>query len=407
MSMTDTFVRNLKPAGREYKRGDGGGLYIVVKVSGAKIWRMNYRFFGVQKTLSIGAYPAVGLGAARAARDEAKRLLVLGVDPGEQKKADQAAAERANGETFEAEADEFLARMAVLGRSEATIQKNRWMLKEVARPLAKRPVRQIKSPEVYELLSAIEASGRRDTAIATRAAISRVFRGAILGGRADFDPTYALKGALAAPVVVSHPALTEPKDVGGLMRAIDAYAGWPTLRGLLLMQARVFARPSETRTMNLAEIDFDKRIWTIPEEKAKMRRPHDVFLSTQALAVIEAMRPYVNRHGDVFPSMMSGKRFLSENSMNSALRRMGFTGDEHTAHGFRSTASTLLNASKQFSSDAIEAQLAHLDKDRVRRIYNRWEYWDERVPMMQWYADKLDALAAGDDVIMEQFAHLL
>jgi integrase len=393
MPLSDTALRALKPTNAEFKKADGGGLFVVVKPTGARIWRLAYRFFGKQKTLTIGHYPAVSLVDARAARENAKKLLSQDIDPGVQKQVAKAAAEKSNAETFEALADEFLANMVTLGRSQATIDKNKWMLKEVARPLAKRPMKQITSPETFALLNAIEKSGRRDTAIATRAAISRVFRLAILSGRAETDPTYALRGALTPPTVVSHPAIVEVDQVGGLVRAIRGYTGWPTLRGVLMMQAVAFARPSETRTMNIAEIDFKKAIWTIPKEKTKMRRPQGVPLSRQALTIIEEMKPHMSDDGDVFPSMMSGKRFLSENAMNSALRRMGFTSDEHTAHGFRSTASTLLNGSGLFSSDAIEAQLAHLDKDKVRRIYNRWEYWEERVTIMQWWADYLDERA--------------
>lgn len=394
MSLNDTTLRALKPTAAQYKKADGGGLHIVVSPAGAKVWRLSYRFLGKQKTLTIGSYPTVTLVDARAHREASKKLLVQNIDPGQQKKADLIAAKKVDADTFDVVTDEFLTKMTTNGRAAATLQKNRWMLKEVAKALGPRPMKHITSPEVFALLSGIEASGRRDTAIATRAAISRVFRLAILSGRADTDPTYALRGALQPAEVVSHPALVDPKAVGGLVRAVNTYTGWQSLRAALQMQAIAFARPSETRTMNIAEIDFDKRIWTIPKEKAKMRRPQDVPLSRQALVVIEEMRPSINKDGDVFPSMMSGKRHLSENAMNSALRRMGFTSDEHTAHGFRSTASTLLNASKKFSSDAIETQLAHLDKDTTRRIYNRWEYWDERVEMMQWWADYIDQLAA-------------
>lgn len=393
MALTDTTLRNLKPLDKAYNKADGGGLRIAVMPNGTKTWRLDYRFCGTRKTLTIGPYPTVSLVEARAQREEAKKLLRDGVDPGVKKKLDAAALEREHKDTFKAVCDDYLQRLRDLDRSANTMVKNTWVLNEVCKPLHKRPIRQITTPELFTFLSGIEKSGRRETAVTARSMISRVFRMAILTGRADNDPTYALRGVLTRPKVKSHAALLGEKEVGGLMHAIHGYNGWASLKGLLLMQAYTFCRPTETRKMNLSEIDFYRRVWTVPAERAKMRRPHEVYLSDQALKIIEDMRPLIGEEGDVFPSMRSGNRFLSENSMNSALRRMGFTHDEHTAHGFRSTASSLLNASGLFSVDAIEMQLAHLETNKVRRTYNRHDYWEERVKMMQWWADYLDRLA--------------
>jgi integrase len=391
MPLTETALKNLKPAEKAYNKADGGGLRIAILPNGTKTWRLDYRYLGTRKTLTIGPYPTMTLAEARARREDAKRLLVKGVDPSVEKKVQRQQAEANQQDTFGAVVTEFIDRLRALGRAEPTIVKNKWMLEEIAKPLAKRPIREITAPEVFQLLQGVERTGRRDTAVATRAAISRVFRLAVLSGKADTDPTYALRGALLPPDVKSHAAIIDEEGLKGLLRAMNGYTGWASLKGLIKMQAYVFTRPGETRTMRLEEIDFERKVWTIPAEKAKMRRPQDVPLSRQALAIIEDMRPLM-RKGYVFPSMMTGKDILSENSINSALRRMGFTHDEHTAHGFRSTASSLLNASKKFPVDAIEAQLAHLDTNKVRRIYNRHDYWEERVEMMQWWADYLDKL---------------
>ncbi|MDB5528097.1 MAG: Integrase family protein [Devosia sp.] len=390
MALTDTAVRNAKPGPKLKKMSDGGNLYLAVQTSGTKSWRMDYSYLGKRKTLTFGVYPIVTLSDARAKRDEAKRLLVSGTDPSVARRTDKIAALAANGNTYGVIADEYLAKLKRDKRAEATLAKNEWMMKVLAAELCARPITDISPKDVLDVLRKIELSGRVESALATRAAIGRVFRYAIASARAENDPTFALRGALQRHVPINHPALTKPEDVGGLMRAIYGYEGWPSLAGLLKMQAICFSRPSETRLLEWAEIDAATRIWTIPASKAKMRRPHDVPLSTQAIALLEEMRPLSGAGSFVFPSMMSGKSVLSENSMNSALRRMGFTHDQHTAHGFRTTASTTLNESGIFSADAIEMQLAHLDKGKVRRTYNRAQYWEERVHLMQWWADLLD-----------------
>jgi integrase len=378
--LTNIAIQNLRAAAKPFKMADSGGLYILTAPSGTKSWRFDFRYFVSRKTLALGQYPNVSLAEARKKRDDAKGLLSLGKDPCLQRKIERVAARTANANTFGLVAGQFLGRMVEQGRSPATVEKNRWMLEIVAGRLADRPIAEITAAEILDLLQGVERRGKRDTA---------VFRFAVATLRAESDPTFALRGALSAPIVNSRAALTTPEQVGGLLRAIRGYDGWPSLKGALEIQALCFARPGETRTMAWSELDLGKATWSIPAAKAKMRRPHSVPLSRQAVAVLEQMTQF--KHGDqVFPSMMSGKLHLSENSMNSALRRMGFTKEQHTAHGFRATASTILNESKLFSSDAIEAQLAHVEGNKVRRAYNRAEYWDDRVAMMQWWADYLD-----------------
>ncbi|WP_320195591.1 tyrosine-type recombinase/integrase [Agrobacterium rosae] len=391
MKLTDIQVKNAKADSKPRKLPDGRGLYLYLSVAGGKSWRFDYDFFGKRKTLTIGAYPQVGLADARRLRDEAKKKLSEGLDPSLAKKRDQLAAKAAAGNTFGVISDEFIDKLKRDKRAEPTIAKNTWMLKVLAAKLQPYPVTQITAKDVLSVLTSIEKSGRVESAKATRSTIGRVFRYAIATARAENDPTSALRGALQRHVPVSHAALTSKADMGGLMRAIYGYEGWPSLVAALKIQALCFARPGETRSMEWKELDIDGAVWTIPAEKAKMRREHHVPLSRQALLILKEMNELFGDQPHVFPSMMSGKTVLSENSMNSALRRMSISQSEHTAHGFRSSASTILNESGIFNIDAIEAQLAHLDTRSVRRIYNRATYWDERVRMMQWWADMLDA----------------
>lgn len=395
MALSDTAVRNLKPLEKAYKKADANGLYVLVKPNGTKLWRYDYSIFGTRKTLSIGQYPLISLADARKARDAAKLKIMENVDPAADKKRAKDVATEVAANTFGLIAEDFLSKMERDGRAEPTMVKNRWMLRELAAPLTKRPITEIRPKEILSILRKLEDSGRIESAAATRAAIGRVFRYAIALDVVDTDPTYALRGALMSHTPTSFAAVTDPKQVGGLVRALKSFEGWPTLKGALLIQMYCFTRPGETRTMMWDELDLKAKIWHVPAEKTKLRRALDVPLSKQAIEVIESMRVYTGTQPNVFRSMMSGKTYLSENSMNSALRRMGFTKEQHTAHGFRSTASTLLHSSRKFHSDTIEAQLAHKDPNAVRAIYNRSQYWDERVPMMQWYADYLDELAAS------------
>ncbi|WP_316358664.1 tyrosine-type recombinase/integrase [Devosia sp.] len=392
MALTDVQIRNAKPLAKGTKLSDSGGLYLFVSPSGTKSWRLDYTFAAKRKTFTFGTYPALTLAEARARRDTAKRQLTEGIDPSLARKREQLATAAAAGNTFGVITTEFLDKMRRDKRAAPTIAKNQWMLETLAAKLGPFPITQITPRDVLSVLIAIERSGRVESALATRSAIGRVFRYAIATARAENDPTGSLRGALQRHVPTSHPALTSREEVGGLLRAIYSYDGWPSLVGLLKMQALCFSRPGETRSMEWSEVDMHSAVWTIPAMKAKMRREHQVPLSRQALVVLTEMKSLQLHDLVVFPSMMSGKTFLSENSMNSAMRRMGVTRAEHTAHGFRSTASTMLNESGLYSADAIEAQLAHLDTRAVRRIYNRAQYWEERVLMMQWWADALDEM---------------
>jgi len=329
------------------------------------------------------------LAAARTKRAEARNLLAAGADPAVKRKLDKIAAATAAQNTFGAVAAECLANMEAIGASKSTINKNRWLLNDLAAPLANRPIAEIVPAEILAVLKRIEKSGRRETARRLRGVMGSVFRHAIVTLRATNDPTVALRGALLRPNVQHRAAITDEKQLGSLMRSIDEYDGWPTVRAALQLLALTMTRPGDVRGMRRSEINFEKAVWRIPAERMKMRRSHDVPLSMQALKILREIWSLSDDGELVLPSIRSGNRPLSNNAMNSALRRMGYTKEEVTAHGFRSAASTVLNE-RGFKPDVIEAALAHQDENDIRRAYNRATYWPERVKLLQAWADMLD-----------------
>jgi integrase len=399
--LTDTRVKNAKPRAKPYKLGDGGWLYLLVKPSSAKLWRMAYRFHGREKLLALGAYPAVSLKAAREKRDDAREKLSRNFDPGEVRKLERLTQANAVATTFKVVAEEYLARQGQGGRkrSEATQSKNRWLLEQAYPDLGSRPIASIKSAEVLAVLRKIEARGRLETANRLRAIVGAVFRHAIATVRAEVDPTAALRGALQSPEVTHRAAITDPAALGGLLRAIDGFVGQPGTAAALRLLPLVFTRPGELRQARWAEFDLEQAVWRIPAARTKMRREHMVPLPRQALEILRELRAATGRGELLFPSIRSAHRPMSDNTLNAALRRLGYGKDEVTAHGFRATASTLLNESGRFSPDAIERALAHQDPDPVRRAYARGSFWKERVEMAQWWADHLDTLREGGEVV--------
>lgn len=391
MPLTEIAIRALQPKERPYKVADAGGLHLLVTPAGGRLWRLKFRFDRKEKLLSLGSYPLVSLKVAREKRDDAKRMLAEGRDPSAEKKQLSATNPVINEEvvTFGAVATEYLERTEHEGASQRTMEKYRWLLERLAAPLADRPLREITSVEVLSLLQQVERSGRHETANRLRSAISQVFRLAVVTLRADNDPTSALKGALKAPKVVNRPAITIPKRLGWLMNSIDEYDGWPTLRCALLFTALTAARPGEVRGAEWSEVDLKAARWTIPAQRTKMRRDHDVPLSPQALKVLTTIAELTGRDRLVFSSIRAKERPLSENAMNSALRRVGVRKDEHVAHGFRSSFSTIMNERRQ-DPEIIELCLAHVDSNKVRSAYNRSLRWNERVAMMKAWADLLD-----------------
>lgn len=387
--LTQLAITAAKPKAKSYKLGDGRGLFLLIETNGSKVWRFRYKMRGKENMLSLGVFPSVTLAQARTRRDDARKLIADGKDPSQQRREDKVAAALSANNTFAVIAADYIDKLTGEGASASTVSKNKWMLQDLAACLAKRPITDITPAEILDLCKRIEKSGRRDTARRVRGTIGSVFRYAVVTLRAQSDPTYALKGALLKPDVKHRAAIIDEAKLGALMVNIDQYDGWPTLRAALLLVALTMTRPGDVRHMRKSEIIFPKALWRIPAERMKMRRPHDVPLSKQALAVIRDMWDLTQGSGLLLPSIRSSIKPLSENAMNSALRRMGYSKDEATAHGFRSSASTILNE-RGFSPDVIEAALAHQDEDDVRAAYNRGNYLRERTTLMQDWADLLD-----------------
>jgi integrase len=397
--LTDTAIRSAKPSASVVKLSDGGGLQLWVTPQGAKYWRMAYRVGGKQRVLAIGVYPATSLKAARNARDRAKEVLAAGLDPSQRKKLDRIAAEAVSVNTFSALADELLAKKAKEGKADATIAKSRWLLDFAMPDLGSRAVASITPPEVLTVLRKVEARGKFETAGRLRGVIGEVFRYAIATGRAQNDPTPSLRGALAAPVATPRAAIIQPVPFGALLRAIDGYDGTPEVTFALQLLALTFVRPGELRNAEWSEFDLNAAIWTITAARMKMRRAHRVPLAAQALGVLKRLHAITGQGKLLFPSVRSAERCVSENTINAALRRLGYGKDEMTGHGFRAAASSMLNESGLWNPDAIEAQLAHVDNNAVRRAYARADFWNERVRMMAWWADRLDTMRRGGEVV--------
>lgn len=387
MALSRLAIVNAKPKAKPFMLLDGAGLHLQIYTSGSKLWRLRFRFRGKANMMSLGAFPAVSLKEAREKRDQIKKQIAAGIDPSLRKKLDRISASSAT--TFGSLADEYIANLEANDAADITVSKNRWLLEDLAAPIRNRPVCEIVPAELLDILKKIEASGRRDTAHRLRSVMGSVFRLAVATLRATNDPTYALRGALLKVKVKHRAAITDECELGRFLISLDEYDGWPVLRSAFQFLIFTMSRPGDVRRMNRTEVDFDNRLWRIPAERMKMRRPHDVPLSRQALTVLKIVWPLNEGNELVFPSLRSHKKPLSENAFNSVLRNMGYSKDQATAHGFRSTASTILNE-RGFNADVIEAALAHQDDDEMRRIYNRALYLPERKKLMQDWADLLD-----------------
>lgn len=407
MALTDTVIKTAKPKdGRAYKLRDEKGLFLIVNPSGSKLWRFKYRVDGrapdgtpkrIEKLLSIGSYPEVSLKSAREKRDAARALLAEGADPGAKKQQDKVAARFAASNTFHAVAEAFIEKNVRDGLAAATIRKRRWFLTLVERKLGSRPIAEIEPIAILDAVRPFEAAKNLEKAHRTLQFIGAVFRYAVTCQLAPRDPTRDLRGALTSRRPTHLAAILEPAPLGQLLRAIDVYEAQPTTQIALQMSPHVFVRPGELRRAEWEEIDFEAAVWRISAAKMKSRKEHVVPLSGQVLSMLRKAQA-ISGHGRyVFPSLRSHKRPMSENTINAALRRLGFSGSEMTAHGFRATASSLLNESGLWTSDAIERALAHADKDQVRRAYHRGAHWSERVEMAQWWSDYLEAVKVSQD----------
>lgn len=400
MALTDTFVKNIKPNGAAVgeKHSDGQGLYLHVKEAG-KYWRMSYRFGGKQKILSLGVYPAVSLLKARQRRDKARELLADGIDPGAAKQAEKAVKLAAAANTFEVVAREWLIKTAAERMASTHTKVTTWLEKDVFPHIGNMPIATIGPRDVLAALRHMEGRGALDSVQRVKQICGQVFRYAVASGSAERDVTQDLKGALAKAVPGNFAAITEPKQAGALLRSIFAYAGHPYTVAALKLSPLVFVRPGELRTAEWAELDFDASEWRIPASKMKMRVDHLVPLSTQAVQILRSVQPLTGHGRYVFPGLRTSERPMSENTINGALRGMGYAEDAHTAHGFRAMARTIMDEVMNERVDLIEHQLAHAVKDANGRAYNRTAHLPARREMMQRWADYLDKLRIGADVI--------
>ncbi len=396
--LTDVKVRNAKPREKAYKLADSGGLHLLVSEAGGRLWRLSYRFDGKQKTLSLGKYPDVSLLDARAGRDEARRQLVKGTDPGAVKKAKKQATAQEK-ETFEAVALEWHKAFT----STWTARHAQTILSRLKHDLfpwmGSRPINEVKAPELLAVVRRAQSRGALELAHRLRAIAGQVFRYAVATGKAERDPSGDLRGALPPPKVKHHAAITDPKEVAHLLRALDGYQGGLVVKCALRLAPLFFVRPGELRHAEWAEIDFDEATWNIPGHKMKMKQAHIVPLSRQAIEILRELHTYTGAGRYVFPSVRTHARPMSENTVNAALRHAGYDKDTMTGHGFRATARTILDEVLHIRPDYIEHQLAHAVRDPNGRAYNRTAHLVERKKMMQTWADYLDRLKAGAEVI--------
>lgn len=397
MALSDSAIRAAKPREKQYKLNDEKGLLLIVLPSGGKLCRLKYRFGGKELQLSLGTYPEVSLKAARLGRDAARTLMADGKNPSTQKKRDNVVAAISVNNTFKLVAEEHIAKREREGAAAATIAKANWHLARLEK-LHSHPIAEIEAFEVLDVLRKLEARGYLEAARQIRAFASRVFRYGVATTRCKADPAALLVGALIAPKVKNHAAITNPEKVGELLRAIEGYEGQPSTHYALRLAPHVFVRPGELRQAEWNEFDLKAAVWTIPASRTKMRKEHVVPLSRQVVKILQEAAKISGAEILAFPGLR-GNRPISNNTMNAALRRLGYGHDEMTAHGFRAMASTLLNQSGKWRPDAVERSLAHGERDKIRAAYNRAQYWDERVEMAQWWSDYLDTLRDGAQVI--------
>ncbi|WP_341918601.1 tyrosine-type recombinase/integrase [Hydrocarboniphaga effusa] len=393
MSLTEIAVRNVKPAEKAQRLFDGGGMYLEVAPAGGKWWRLKYRIGGKEKRISLGVYPDISLKAARERREQARKLIAQGVDPSTNRQAGKAAQADRSANSFELIAREWFAKHKpnwVGSHSDKILAR---LERDLFPWLGKRPIAEINAPELLAVLRRIESRGALDTAHRAKQDCGAIFRYAVATGRAMRDPSGDLKGALPPAKGGHFATITDPKAIGELLRALKGYTGSFVTSCALQLAPLVFVRPGELRHAEWSEIDLAAAEWRIPASKMKMGAPHIVPLSKQAVAILQELKPQTERGPYLFPSERTRARPMSENTVNAALRRLGYSTDQMTGHGFRAMASTLLNE-QGWNKDAIERQLAHAERNRVRASYNYAEHLPERRKMMQAWADHLDSLAA-------------
>jgi integrase len=396
MAITDIQIRHAKPKSKQYKLSAGLGLYLIVAPNGGKWWRVRYRFGGKQKELSVGIYPETSLKVASLKRDEIRVMVSDGLDPLHERKIDKISKRTSSDNSFEHVSREWHDKFSA-NWSESHSSRTLVRLEQNVFPwLGTKNINDITALELLAVLRRVESRGALETAHRVNQICGQVFRYGIATGRAERDPSADLKGALPPAKMKHHASITDPKAIAGLIRSIQDYSGTIITATALKLAPLVFVRPGELRQAEWLEIDLEAAEWRIPAEKMKMRVVHIVPLSNQAIAILRDIKPLTGRGKYVFPSNRTVTRPMSDNTINAALRRIGYTKDEMTAHGFRSMASTLLNE-QGWNGDAIERQLAHSEGNGVRAAYNYAQYLPERIKMMQAWADYLDGLARGAD----------
>lgn len=406
MALTDIAIRNAKPAEKQQKLFDGGGLHLLVTPAGGKRWVLKYRFGGKEKSLALGTYPTVTLVEARKRRDAARDKLAAGIDPGEAKKAEKRTQRLSAENSFEAVAREWHAKYAPTWSDSHATRILRRLEVDAFPWIGGKPVADLAPPDVLDVLRRVEKRGALETAHRLQANVSQVCRYAVATGRAQRDVTADLRGALP-PVQQEHmAAITDPKQVAELLRAIAGYQGtFPVLCALRLAPL-LFQRPGELRGAEWAEFDLDAGIWEIPSDRMKRTKQgkaaggaHIVPLPAQAVAILRELHALTGNGRFLFPSVRTKDRPMSDNTINGALRRLGYDGSTMTGHGFRAMARTILDEILGVPVAIVEAQLAHAVKDPLGRAYNRTAHLPQRREMMQRWADYLDRLKAGADVI--------
>ena len=402
--LTDTAIRKAKPTDAPRKLSDSGGMYLLLKPDGGRYWRMNYRFAGKQKTLALGVYPVVTLADARQRRAEARKLLANSIDPSDVKRAAkvaQAHAEALTTNTFKAVAQEWLVRREARGdTAQTTLAKDRWRLETYLYPaIGSRPIAEITPRELRDTLRPIADSGKLETANKTKTTAGQIFRWAMLEEKVESNPATSLRGLFASPTPTHRASITDPARIGELLRAIDRYTGRLTTLTALKLAPLVFVRPGELRKAEWAEFDLNAAIWRIPAHRMKMNATHLVPLSTQAVQILWDLHPLTGSDVLLFPAIGKSGKPMSENTVNQALRRLGYSKDDMTGHGFRSMAATRLNE-MGWNADAIERQLAHAESNKVRAAYTHAaQFLEERTRMMQAWSDYLDGLKTGAKVV--------
>ena len=399
--LTATGVKKSKPEGKVYRISDGGGLFLEVRPNGSKYWRYHYRFFKKQKTFAIGVYPVVPLARARELHIEAVKLLSEGVDPNSHKKAIKATGVFKANNSFKVVAEAWCLHHLSDKSESYRVRSHRILKNDLYPAIGTMAVDDITPPLLLASLRIIEI---RTVDIAHRAMqlCGLIFRYAVQAGVVERDPTQDLKGALKTRKVKHHAAIKDPKELSGLLRAIDGYQGTVVVKVALQLAPMLFQRPNELRQMAWEDINWSKCCWELPASKMKMENEHIVPLPIQAMALLKAIHKLTGSGSYVFPSARGGTRPLSDNGLRTALRAMGYTNEQVTPHGFRATARTMLDEVLKHRVDIIEQQLAHAVKDPLGRAYNRTTFLDDRVSMMQKWADYLDAIKLNPDLSEEQ-----